>query len=689
MPLLWISIAFVIGIVLGKWLVLPCIVWIILGSVFLTLGLVDRPLFLHFSWWKRLRILLPISPGIILLFLSLGGVRFLSSIPIFTNSDLAFYNDRGVFNITARVSAPPDQRQNAVYLQVSAMEIEDRFASDISSSVKHVDGLILLRLPAGADWQYGDLLTFTGKPLTPSENSDFSYKDYLARQKIHTVIYYPQQIQRVGVNQGSLFLLGLEKLREKAKQTIFRQLPQPESGLLSGILLGLDNDLPPNLIKAYRYTGMSHIIAISGFNMAVLAGLFIALFTRVFNRYWAALLAALAIVTYTLFVGGSAAVIRAAIMSVTAFAGHLIGRRQSGLNALGFTATIMSLINPLLISDVSFQLSFMATLGLVLFAKPMQDWLINILEKWLPEEKVNSTGSQLSEFFLFTLAAQVTTLPVIVLQFGRFSISSILANPLILPVQPGILILGGISTVAGMLVPIIGKILSLLVWPLLAYTNRTVELFSRINGGSLMIHPQMAIWILVIFLIFLFLFLFRNFFKKVFGKRFIWLVFLLLLANISVGSILSHRPDGLLHVHLKRTVDESTLFLTMPNSKVVVVDPGKEINELSTAVSRTLSPWDFRLEAVLLTHRPASGTLELLNERIPIQHAWLAPPIYLASADEWPVKIPEGIDVLKFRLTEDVLVDSEFKDHHCSRRFPLSRCTYSIQRYFRAHSQWS
>ncbi|PKN89736.1 MAG: hypothetical protein CVU45_06140, partial [Chloroflexi bacterium HGW-Chloroflexi-7] len=133
---------------------------------------------------------------------------------------------------------------------------------------------------------------------------------------------------------------------------------------------------------------------------------------------------------YASMVDSSESVTRALIMAVLAMGGHLIGRRQAGLNALLFTAAVMCLLQPLLLKDASFQLSFAASFGLVVFAQPMQDWLNGLLEKRVSEKAATKWTKPLSEYFLFTLAAQLATLPFIAANFGRISISALLANPL-------------------------------------------------------------------------------------------------------------------------------------------------------------------------------------------------------------------------------------------------------------------
>jgi competence protein ComEC len=296
---------------------------------------------------------------------------------------------------------------------------------------------------------------------------------------------------------------------------------------------------------------------------------------------------------------------------------------------------------------VSFQLSFAATLGLVLFAGPLNDWLDFRLEKHFSEGQAHGLASLISEYLLFTLAAQVTTLPFIAYHFRRISISSLIANPLILPVQPPILVLGGISTIAGMILPSLGKLLALLAWIPMWYTNLVVEWLSKFKSTGISVHPQATVWILAVTAILIMLFWFRDFFKKLFGKWFIWVVFILIVACFAIWSVFAHLPDGKLHLDLVRVGETSTFILCDPQGKTIVFDPDSSVNELSAEVSRDLSPWNFSIDEVWITDRASVKNLELLLERIPVGKAFLVPNVYLAGADQRPVQIPSEIEAVK------------------------------------------
>jgi len=644
MPLLWLSLAFVAGVfITGTFrLSIPGLL-AVAGIGFISVLASGRIQKLE-QWRGKVRALVPVNPALLLVLLALGGFRYLAG-QILPQNALAHYNDRGTFTLIGRVSAPPDQREDAVYIDLSVIEIEDPLTVDPSLATRQVKGNVRVRFPAGADYRIGDVLRFTGKPLTPSTDEHFSYKDYLARRRIATVMYYPRQVHVVDHGSNGGFRGWLEDRRQDARRLIFSLYPQPESGLLSGILLGLDRDIPRSLTRSYQQTGTAHIIAISGFNMGILALVFNRIFSRFLNRYWAALFSGLAILVYTIFVGSAPSVVRAALMAVSAFGGHLIGRRQAGLNALGFTAACMCLVNPLLLWDVSFQLSFAATLGLVLFAEPLHNWL----DARFPDEHTKRITTPVYQYFLLTLAAQLMTLPLIAFHFGRVSLSSFVANPLILPIQPPLLILGGVSVILGAFLPFLGKLVSVVAWPMAAYSNFIAAQLSTWDFGSLAVNEKSALWILAFLILFILLFVFRSYLTKLFKGRYYWLFFFLLLGAISTWSMVSRQPDGRLHIHLLSAGEEPALFMVTPSGKTLLFDPGKEVNEISAAVGAELSPWSYRVDAVWLSSRAAASDLSELNERVPLRSVILPPVVYRSAANTKPLEIPSGIDPVKLQ----------------------------------------
>lgn len=174
------------------------------------------------------------------------------------------------------------------------------------------------------------------------------------------------------------------------------------------------------------------------------------LFSRLLRPNRAAALTILMIAGYTVLVGASASVVRAALMGSLAVAAQRIGRNTGSLHAVAFASLAMTALNPMTLWDVGFQLSVSATLGLVLYGDRFQGAFERWLSRWLPAERAKQGAELAGELFLITLAAQVTTLPILLYYFRQLSLITLAANLVVLPVQPAVMILGGLALLAGL-----------------------------------------------------------------------------------------------------------------------------------------------------------------------------------------------------------------------------------------------
>ncbi len=614
MPLLWLSLAFLMGLALAKdGLFLPTALWAGLFVAGLLLAWLEArmariPLLLR---WRRFA---RIPVALLLAAIGLGGLRLALAQPALTSGDLAFYNDRGELTLRASVASLPEERATGTRLRVAVTALVND-----DGSLSPVKGLALVTLPVDETWRYGDCLEIRARPSTPPEGGSFSYREYLARQGVLSQLSAPSA-ERIGRGCGSLLLSGIYALKQRSAALLETLYPQPEAALLEGILLGDDSGLPENAQQAFRDTGTAHIVAISGFNIAILAGLMVTLLGRLLPRAQAALGAVLLIGAYTLLVGGSPPVVRAAIMGAVGLFGGLIGRQQAGANSLTFTAALMCLFNPWLPWDPSFQLSFMATLGLVLYAGPLQNWLNGWLERHLPANSARRVGAPLSEYVLFTLAAQVTTLPVIAYHFGRLSFSALLANPLALPPQPALMVLGGLSLVGGLIWQPLGQLLAWLAWPLAAYTLRITALLAGLPGGAVsigQITPALALlFYALLFAVTLLPRLPANHVLRRTVQPAAWIAAAGLLA-VTAWSAALPLPDGRLHVEF---FSGGSALITTPGGRSLLL-AGQTSQPLKDAL-----PSARCLDALVIYTAPSSGLADLLERCPPRQIYWAAPP---------------------------------------------------------------
>jgi competence protein ComEC len=194
----------------------------------------------------------------------LGGMlRFFVSQPTIDANHIAFYNDAAEpVTLIGLVVAEPDVRDDHINLRVQAESLQQ------GQTQQPVDGLLLVRAPRYPERYYGERLSITGQLETPPIFEGFDYKDYLARSGIHTIMRRPG-ITLLASNQGHLFWRTMFRLRAYTSATINRILAEPHASLLNGILLGLETGIPRRLYEQFNLTGTSHIIVISGSNIAI------------------------------------------------------------------------------------------------------------------------------------------------------------------------------------------------------------------------------------------------------------------------------------------------------------------------------------------------------------------------------------------------------------------------------------
>jgi competence protein ComEC len=242
-------------------------------------------------------------------------------------------------------------------------------------------------------------------------------------------------------------------------------LPSPQAELLSGILLGQNKSLPGDFKLSLRDTSTLHIVVASGQNLSMVAGFFLSL-AGLIKRRQAIILSLLAVIFYTLLTGAQVPVLRAAIMFGLASLATIFGRQKEGWWLLVVAAALMLLINPEWILDLSFQLSFLATFGVVVVAP--------LLLKSL--DKIPFLGQDLA----VTLGAQVMVAPVIAAYFHQVSLVSLVTNALILWTIPFAMILGSITLVLSFIWLGLAWIFGLAASALLTYFIYIVKFFASL-----------------------------------------------------------------------------------------------------------------------------------------------------------------------------------------------------------------
>jgi competence protein ComEC len=367
----------------------------------------------------------------------------------------------------------------------------------------------------------------------------------------------------------------------------------------------------------------------------------------------------LLVLGYAFMVGGDAAVVRAAVMGGLALFAVTVGRRPNGLNSLAFVGAIMALFNPHILWDVSFQLSFMATLGLVLFAGPFSDVFSQMITNWWGAGWAARLTGPIGEYILFTLAAQLTTLPVILAQFERLSAVALLANPLILPAQPLVMATGGLALLSGLLFQPLGQLFAWIAWPFTRHTIAVVEGLGRIPGAAWVTGPVAPAFLFGFTALILVVGLFWEPMKglvrrlmDLLGGRAVFLALLTLAVSATlVWQIGLNAPDGRMHLYILDTGGGEGLLIQTSGGRYVLVNGGARASLLSAELGRRLPLFDRHVDWLVIggTRDEQIGALPVTAERyLPGAVLWTGPTAGSSSAralyrqlTEAPVQIVE------------------------------------------------
>ncbi len=464
--LLCLCLSFIGGIFFGSISFIP---WIfILGFLVVAILLIS-------VFWNRKKIT---AAGFCILVLTFGISYFqFSYSKIEDNSLREFNNYDGKVILRGVVSSEPDTRENNTKLTLKVEE-----ARSVNEDFQTVDGKVLITVNRYPKYSYGDELEIVGKMMVPEDFEDFDYKNYLAKDKIYSTIYYPK-VKLIGENKGNVFLAKVLSFKEKLRDSLFQSLPSPQNFILGAIILGDKKMLPDEVKNNLNVVGLRHITAVSGMHVAILTSILMAFLIGLgLWRKHAFYLSIFLIFLFIVLTGFQTSAIRAGIMGGILLLAQHLGRQKNALNSLVFAGAVMLLINPLLLKmDIGFQLSFLAVLGVIYFFPFFSKWINRIFRK-----APDFLGFK--SILAITISAQLFTLPILIYNFGYVSLASLLSNVLVVPLLPFIMGLGFISSLSGMVFYPLGVVLSWPVWLLLSWVVKVIDLFSDLPVACLNIH---------------------------------------------------------------------------------------------------------------------------------------------------------------------------------------------------------
>jgi competence protein ComEC len=508
------------------------------------------------------------------------------------------------------VSGEPQERGASRLYRLSAREVYERGLWRAAS------GGVLMRTVAWTTLEYGDLVDVRGTIEEPPRLEAFDYPGYLARQGIRSVIEYPA-VELIGQGYGNGVKSELIRFRGDLTRSLERTLPEPESSLAAGILLGARGSLPQDLRSDMDSTGTSHLVAVSGQNITMLAGLVIAALAWLIGRRPACLAALATILAYAALVGGEASVVRATIMAALYIGAIAAGRQNSGWVALVLAAALMTAHEPRVVHDVSFQLSFAAVLGLATIALPIREQM---------ERVVN--GNEFAagfppvrpgvEILSMSLASVAFTLPITAAHFHQVSLVSPAANLFAVPAFLAVAVTAALAAVVGYVLPGASGFLVWVAWPPAAYMSWVVGVFADVPAASVRLEG-IGVWHVLAYYIVLALGLVYLTARRAPVLQPDKAPALLLRPSPSViGATATIALSALVVWLALRSPGEARLTVTFldvgqgdavlvegPTGNRVLVDGGPSGEAILAALGRNLPFYEDEIDMVVLTHEQA------------------------------------------------------------------------------------
>lgn len=340
----------------------------------------------------------------------------------------------------------------------SSTKIIAEVSSDVSDSIK-----VLLTADRYSTVAYGDEIKISGKVLKPKaiqgSEGDFAYDVYLARQGIFYTITFPN-IKIVSHHRANILREYLIGIKNNLLSKINELFPAPNSGLLAGLLVSGRSSLSKTEQTLFTQAGLIHIVALSGFNVTIIAQGLMALLIFLPKKL-RLIIGALGIIGFVVMTGLGATVVRAGIMALLVIVAALVYRTYNVGRALFLAVLFMALWNPMVVFDVSFQLSCTATFA-VIFAVPFFISKYSVWIKFLPEQ------FKIRETILGTAVIEIFLLPILLSTSGQISLVTVITNLLILPILPVVMGFGFASA-------LVGYVHNLLALPFVAISNLMLE----------------------------------------------------------------------------------------------------------------------------------------------------------------------------------------------------------------------
>ena len=460
--LIWIGLAASLGIFVSNYTDIPFFIFYATSCVFIILSIIGFIL-------KKDKLFF-IALLLFSFFISAGHLKNINTLSI-NHINYSIGEDK-IVSLRGFVINDPIYKKDktSFILEVSDL-IEENTAQKVS-------GKILVELYTKQTIFYGQGLILKGKIL---KFPNIYFYKILEQRQIYSILRVKNKSDLIYLDRKLLNPVNniAYKIKHKLKNIINQSLPNLQAGFLSAILLGDRNDIPKNLNTAFIKTGTAHIIAISGFNVGIVALIFwILLKILGIKRKPRCFTIIFILILYCILSGATASVVRATIMGVILFWGYALEKESPIYNSLALAGLIILALNPNQLFDIGFQLSFLCVWAIVYISPKIE----KITSKFINKENY-FLKNFISVPFAISLACWLVTSPVILYNFRIFSPVTIFANLIIVPYITLITVVGFVFILSGLILPVWADIFAISEAFLIGILFEIVIFLSKIPGA--------------------------------------------------------------------------------------------------------------------------------------------------------------------------------------------------------------
>lgn len=504
--------------------------------------------------------------------------------------------------LTGTVRSEPDRGRATTGYDIAIERLE-------AGGEVHRGGKVLVYFEQYADYLPGDRLTIRGDLEEPPVFDGFDFRAYLARQGIAATMFRP----RVIAFETGASSLGrwLTDARLRLDRSLQRSLPEPAASLAAGIAFGRDDGLSRDDRLEYNRSGLRHLVAVSGSNVTLVAGLTFLLAVPLIGRRYAWLPAAVTIAVYLAAAGFSPSVLRAGVMAGVFLGGSVVGRPQGGLPALMAAVIAMTTLDPGITFDAGFQLSAAATAGIIM----VSPWLTSVLLRSTARGVLAFVPGWACQVAGLTVAASLATAPIMWVTFGEVSLISPLANLLVEPVFPLAFWASIAAALLGLISQEAGSFAGAIAYYPLAYIGWCAGFFASLPFASFAAPKLDAAWALLasaaLAVAGLAAYRFRpppaedpprTRLRRFAGARFAAGAAAGICAVAVVPVSLLPDERGELVIWFLDVGQGDAALIQTPHGRQLLIDGGPSGIELARQLGAVMPHWDRSLDAVLVTH---------------------------------------------------------------------------------------